>query len=344
MVEPPIRDMEAWVNRSQDERKLEVNAKNGEIPRPMNSFMLYRSAYIARIKSMLGRNCNQNVSRVAGLSWKAESKEVRAHFEKLAIIERQNHAISHPGYKFKPNKAAVTPPRRPDGLSPPQLSNTPAASIRAVSVDWDEKYKRESTPGLMHSRTEGYDFGPIPSSRETTPFGTPDSMLTTTYLGYMSHPWSNTSYPCNGLPMAETHVEDVYFPQASQATEDTSFSNNGLTGLPGATHELLQPQPTHVVPSHIVNGHLDPQLLSCPGEGSGLPFVYSPPTPPANPYRVFAEEGCFLPATYSAAPSPVPLSKSLPTSAPMQREPSWDVKYQDHDGMDSWINNSNSEY
>ncbi|EPS33544.1 hypothetical protein PDE_08506 [Penicillium oxalicum 114-2] len=355
MVEPPVRDMEAWVNRSHEERQHEVSAKNGEIPRPMNSFMLYRSAYIARIKALLGKNCNQNVSRVAGLSWKAESKEIRAHFENLAVVERQNHAISHPGYKFKPNKAAATPPQRPGDFTPPRSSATPAASIREVSVDWDEKYRREGTPGLMYNRSEGYDIGYVPSSRETTPFGTPDSMLTTGYSGYLESAWSNATFPYNGLPMAGPHVEDLYFSQTSQIPEEASLtpSNNGLTGLPGATHELLQPQPTHVVPSHIVNGHLDPQLLSCPGEGHGLPIIPSPPTPPANPYHVWAEEGCFLPAAYSAVPSPVPFPTPLPTSAPMQREPSWDVKYQDHEGilgdtnghgMDSWIGHSNSEY
>lgn len=351
MVDPPVRDMEAWVNRSLEERQQEVEAKNGEIPRPMNSFMLYRSAYISRIKSLLGKNCNQNVSRIAGISWRAETKEVREKFENLAIIERQNHAISHPGYKFKPHKGPATATRRNDEFTPPRSSATPGASMRGGSVGWDDRYMREGTPSMIHSRSESFDIEYLPSSRGSTPFGTPDSMLGAN--GYMTPLW-NTSYP-NGLQALGSHVEDLQFSRASPMPHELPYSSstNGLNGLPGASHELLQPQPTHPAPSHTVSGHLDPQLLSYPSETNGLPVVPGPPTPPANPYQLWGEEGCYLPAAHSAVPSPVPFPVPTSYPTPMQRGPSWDAKYPDPNsllgdsaspGMDSWLDPPTSSY
>src|ERR1700761_685835 len=46
----PVRDMEPWVTRSVEDRLAEVEKKKGYISRPMNSFMLYRSAYAERVK------------------------------------------------------------------------------------------------------------------------------------------------------------------------------------------------------------------------------------------------------------------------------------------------------
>ena len=43
-MDVPVKDMDAWVNRPADVRRQEVDKRNGYVTRPMNSFMLYRSA------------------------------------------------------------------------------------------------------------------------------------------------------------------------------------------------------------------------------------------------------------------------------------------------------------
>ncbi|KAJ5454314.1 uncharacterized protein N7458_005270 [Penicillium daleae] len=352
MVDPPVRDMEAWVNRSLEERQREVEAKNGEIPRPMNSFMLYRSSYIARIKHMLGKNCNQNVSRIAGISWKAETKEIRQKFENLAIMERQNHAASHPGYKFKPHKGPVTTTRRSDEYTPPRSSATPGVSMRGSSDEWDDRYVRDGTPSMGHYSSECFEVDYITSSRCSTPFGTPDSMLGPS--GYMTPMWPNTSYPGVGLQAIGPHVEDLKFSRASPMPHELPYtsSTNGLTGIPGASHELLQPQPIHPLPTHVVGDHLDPQLLSYASETNGLPIVVGPLTPPTNPYQSWPGEECYLPTAHSAVPSPIPFPVPAIYSVAMQRGPSWDAKYDPNsllgdstsNEIDSWLEPSSSNY
>lgn len=103
----PVEDMMAWVNRSNEERWEEVRNKyKNKIPRPMNSFMLYRRAFKERIKKWgaQGDN-NQLISSVAGISWHLESRELREFYAKIADLERHNHAKAFPDYKFTPNKS-----------------------------------------------------------------------------------------------------------------------------------------------------------------------------------------------------------------------------------------------
>ncbi|PCG90169.1 hypothetical protein PENOC_103350 [Penicillium occitanis (nom. inval.)] len=99
----PIKDMEAWVGRSADVRRQEAQ-KKGKIARPMNSFMIYRSAYADRVKEWCARNDHKIVSQISGLSWSREPPEIRAVYELLASVEKENHHNAHPDYKFAPKK------------------------------------------------------------------------------------------------------------------------------------------------------------------------------------------------------------------------------------------------
>src|SRR5256885_11832666 len=62
----PVKDMAAWVNRPMETRLAEAEKKNGHVARPMNSFMLYRSAYADRVKQYCRENNHQVVSQVSG--------------------------------------------------------------------------------------------------------------------------------------------------------------------------------------------------------------------------------------------------------------------------------------
>lgn len=103
----PIKDMESFVNRSTEERLKETEKKNGHIVRPMNAFMMYRSAYADRAKTLFDQNNHQVVSKATGQSWKLEPKEVQDHYRMLSEVERQNHAKAWPNYKFTPSKPGV---------------------------------------------------------------------------------------------------------------------------------------------------------------------------------------------------------------------------------------------
>lgn len=102
----PMIDIEAYVNRSEAERKHEVETSKtpGKIKRPMNAFMLYRKAYQGRTKEHCTQNNHQLVSQVCGDSWPLEPEHIRNQFTEWARIERENHAKTWPEYKFAPKK------------------------------------------------------------------------------------------------------------------------------------------------------------------------------------------------------------------------------------------------
>ncbi|KAH7061007.1 high mobility group box domain-containing protein, partial [Paraphoma chrysanthemicola] len=72
------------------------------VTRPMNPFMLYRSAFIKRAREWCRQNKEQILSQVIAISWKMEPPEVRERYERYAKVERSNHVKAHPTYKFSP--------------------------------------------------------------------------------------------------------------------------------------------------------------------------------------------------------------------------------------------------
>ncbi|KAI2616589.1 hypothetical protein GGR54DRAFT_641606 [Hypoxylon sp. NC1633] len=98
-------NIEEYVNRSPETRQQEVrDSKEGKIKRPMNAFMLYRKAYQNRTKEWKKHDNHQVISQVCGTSWNMEGQELRDQYDTWAKIERANHKLAFPDYKFAPAK------------------------------------------------------------------------------------------------------------------------------------------------------------------------------------------------------------------------------------------------
>jgi hypothetical protein len=133
----PIRDMEGWVNRPVEVRLKEVEKRNGYVTRPMNSFMLYRSAYAERTKQYCIQNNHQVVSAVSGQSWPKEPNSVREFYNALAHTERDNHAKAHPTYKFSPTKAITSSSsHRKDFTSEPESEADDSETEKDPDGEW----------------------------------------------------------------------------------------------------------------------------------------------------------------------------------------------------------------
>lgn len=77
----PIRDMEDCVHRPIEVRRHQVSKISGKVSRPMNSFLLYRSAYAGRTMEWVSKKNHQVVSQLAGESWKLEMVHIRKKYE-----------------------------------------------------------------------------------------------------------------------------------------------------------------------------------------------------------------------------------------------------------------------
>lgn len=252
--ETPLRDMEAWANRSIEERRREAEKANGKIARPMNRFMLYRSAYAERTKKWCDQNNHQIVSKVTGQSWKKlESKEIKDYYDRLAMIERENHQRAFPDYKFAPAKAL------PKRKNPKRILDYPENDFSGSDGEWapSGRQARQSSkqpPRHAHMMTNPYADNHYsytdPKAWQLSDPGRHSSTYAQAmpYAASQAQMYTHQAYP---YPVAggqyanyqHGHVrQQVHDARAAMNATPASMGSNGaLVSLPGGQHhELLQ--------------------------------------------------------------------------------------------------------
>ena len=257
----PVKDMDAWVNRSTEERQKEKRP-DGSIKRPSNSFMLYRSAYTDRCRELEKSKNHQDISSLAGASWAIETPDVKIQFEEWAKTERENHQKTFPDYKFQPQSQAAKDRKRKqrnDDASE-EVSDRDDTSYRGSRGNSKGRSKstRSKVPRALYR--EYSDSPSFPSSDEVDtpepflpienhpsyfPSLTPGKPLPTAVDRISQQGgYYITSYPnaANGSSLAlfdsPRSVDDLgYYPDDSRSMEYPSCSPP--SGLPGASHDSL---------------------------------------------------------------------------------------------------------
>lgn len=328
MLHIPLKDMEALVHRPITERRMEVaKKKNGKVSRPMNSFMLYRSAYTDRIKALFHLNNHQEVSRASGKSWGMETPLVRTKYEELANIEKDNHCRAHPHYKFAPKKETEPKGKRRRDAEEDCFADCDDPDFAPGSIPPSFRLSRDSE---VESNLD---------SRGSTPFDHPVHGMPTSG-SILSWQTSNPSQPDAGMMPADeqqylqtsvhpcpmgSHVEDVCIQRGYPDVPYTSSSE--LAGLPGASHyNLVQPQ---TPAAGNGDGQLDPRLLMHGSESpvGAIPYHHSnyPPVwhePQGN-------------NSYLPVPSSVPQSPALYPMAPGSYHPGMQPLMDQRDSFES---------
>lgn len=235
----PVKDIEAYVNRPVEDRLKEKEKNNGYITRPMNSFMLYRSAYSERTKAWCAQNNHQIVSSVSGESWPMEPEEIRNQFDEWAKIERQHHQEAHPNYKFSPSKS--TNKRRKDEMSEGEQSDLDNDPDGEYLGGKNVRQRRVYEPALTEYLPSNVGFESHPyyghnvSSYEPNHFQYPPARPLS----------SNVPYDQNGLPynpQTNTYIQNgmrqqqqqySYLPEMQAPRVPTPASLNGQQSLGG---------------------------------------------------------------------------------------------------------------
>ncbi|CAG8434552.1 6972_t:CDS:1 [Ambispora gerdemannii] len=79
-----------------------------DIPRPLNSFMLFRRNFSAGIvEENKDRTFVSKVSGKASKAWKEASPQVKGFFSALAEKAKLEHKIRYPAYKYNPKKKMI---------------------------------------------------------------------------------------------------------------------------------------------------------------------------------------------------------------------------------------------
>ncbi|KAF9282904.1 hypothetical protein BGZ68_005687 [Mortierella alpina] len=79
---------------------VDASSKSKKIPRPPNSFLIYRKEHAARYAGLVATELSTKLAQ----AWKKETPERRNHYAMLAERAKQDHAIKYPNYKFTPMK------------------------------------------------------------------------------------------------------------------------------------------------------------------------------------------------------------------------------------------------
>jgi hypothetical protein len=304
--------MEAWVQRPVEERQKEAEQRKGYITRPMNSFMLYRSAYAERTKAWCAQNNHQVVSSVSGASWPMEPPELREFYNNLAKIERHNHQLAHPNYKFSPAKPGTASRKRKggdesdfgDGDGDWAVTNGVKDRTR---VGRDASYPARSAPTL-NSNDEPFALHSDPYQKvwETT-------MADGRIQQFQQNPHFSQRHAYPMYPTATAYYLATQQPahhilqQGSMLDQtDLNFSS-GLVGLPGSSfHELTEMRSTAPTPA----APIDPQLE--PGLGN-IPYLPYDPAGGSNHLQYAS--------TYPSFPPPEQLSYEVPSIEEPIEEP-----------------------
>ncbi|KIK70343.1 hypothetical protein GYMLUDRAFT_32347 [Collybiopsis luxurians FD-317 M1] len=103
-VRPPVRPLAP--------RKGSPRRDN-HVPRPRNSFMIFRSEYYGQSK-ITGRveRDHRHISRIFGHIWNALSEEEKAPYRRRADNEKLEHQRKYPGYRFSPGSRISKPIKR----------------------------------------------------------------------------------------------------------------------------------------------------------------------------------------------------------------------------------------
>jgi len=137
---------------------------DGTIPRPKNSFMLFRIDYNARIKAQASLPPNMTVcetSVIASQAWRQQPPHVLQFFEILSMVAVQRHKAMYPTYKqtlqkkkkkreFWPtpltSSTPPTPPTPPTPLTRPTLSPSPTPPTPTIPLTPPTLTPSEDTP------------------------------------------------------------------------------------------------------------------------------------------------------------------------------------------------------
>jgi hypothetical protein len=265
----PVKNMEAWVNRPAEARRKEAEKRDGYITRPMNSFMLYRSAYADRAKAWCLQNNHQVVSSVAGESWPLEPPEVREQYNNYAKIERINHHNAHPTYKFSPSKATAPMARKrktdvSDDEEPSDLEDEWGSHARHTRK-FDRSISYTSNVDYFE-QAYGNKYGMNRSSWNMTNEGRP--MPVPMHGDLYNQYYQTTTYT---MHPASSFTEDVDVRAVGAPAPAMQFSSSqALLGLPGGS-DLMQQLHSHAG-SRYENGQVDPMLLAYHGGQLDIPY------------------------------------------------------------------------
>ncbi|KAF0528471.1 MATA-HMG [Gigaspora margarita] len=189
------------------------NVRTQKIPRPQNSFVIYRRNIQAKIASSIASDNSigklDNVSKLAGKQWKKEPKEIRELYGLIAECAKKVHDFLYPGYVYHPRRNATT-------NIPMRIISNHRGNIPQV-VRWKNKLVTNRRQGDLPSSSSTFS-----TFRQTSCLPTPtisrSKQLSDTY---------NITIPSSlHYSMSSCYYNDVSSQNQLSQTSNSSSSNS----------------------------------------------------------------------------------------------------------------------
>ncbi|KAF9573322.1 Casanova [Mortierella alpina] len=263
-------------------RNVDSSSKPKKIPRPPNSFLIYRKEHAARYAGLVATELSTKLAQ----AWKKETPERRNHYAMLAEKAKQDHAIKYPNYKF-------TPMKRGTGKRALALKAMANAAKKAASVDALESpvsptlpmstlanrpRRNVHRPQRFSSSMPSYSYSTVPSvagdSRRTC--GSSSSPMSSSLFFHpyaiqrpAGSPTPSTSSSLSSIENDDSDSSDVDA-EGEEVTEHCSDEmDDGTQQISNKFQQLLNGQEADGMDAHPSNVRAD---LS-----SGLGLLPTPP-------------------------------------------------------------------
>ncbi|KAI1075073.1 hypothetical protein F5B20DRAFT_595373 [Whalleya microplaca] len=294
-------DIDEYVNRAPELRRAEVaGSKEGKIKRPMNAFMLYRKAYQNRTKVWKRHDNHQVVSQICGASWNMEPQELRDRYDRWAKVERANHKLAFPEYKFAPAKnknkrLAVNSKDRAGGHGSDDDGSDLEGYEWDVSAPPSRSESRSARPSLYDPdgdyhppRTTYYSQSPAPHQLRLGAYGNAAGMPPQ-HHHQQHHHQSSFQYSNPGKPRPAEYgaglAQNQYYQQTSEfARQSYSHPHHAMAGY--------GPMPSYVENVYLNKANSPVSYGGSPVDhyGDMMGSAYPPPPPQMAPQHHHAPQ------------------------------------------------------
>lgn len=192
-------------------------AKPFKIPRPANSFMLYRAENGKKFPGLVATE----LSAKLGEAWRREPQDVRDRYDEMAEQAKRDHALKYPDYKFAPVKRGTG--KRALKLAAEAIANEMAEMDAAALLI------------SLSSMTPATGTGPTPSSSgdrhqsQYVPIGRarPTSVAATGIRPKAQRPFKVASLNKSNVPISnDANVSSASSSNASLSDNNGSTNNN----------------------------------------------------------------------------------------------------------------------
>ncbi|KAH9812119.1 hypothetical protein DFH28DRAFT_1130377 [Melampsora americana] len=144
----------------------------GRLPRPPNSWILYRSEKILEMKSMDLGLAQSILSKEIAARWREEPSEVKKLYERKAEIIKAEHAAKHPDYKYNPKRHKKNVEKSQNKSTPISFEEKGKDQNKIVSQG-KSRVDDQHHSDLKHQRSS-FNFPPTPNNSISTVMGEDD--------------------------------------------------------------------------------------------------------------------------------------------------------------------------